>query len=656
MKRKVLVSVVCLLAAAGLGNRVTTTVLADEVGKDDTKRPRYVPNEIIVKYRKPAADKIEAGLLAGKKIVHVPLSDSLDRLARKYKATNVKSVFPRFKENQRRIEALKNKDSARLSEKERHLLARLARAPKGAKVPDLSRIYKIELDLEPGQTLEQVVAAYDSDPDIEYAHVNHIISLSKIPNDPEYPEWGQWNLYIIQAAEAWDIHTASRRVVVAVLDTGADYQHRDLRNNMWVNEAERRGLTGVDDDGNGYFDDIYGYDFGFDDGDPLDDDPWDSRGHGTACAGIIGAEGNNGLDIAGICWRVEIMAAKFSGPPDGQGSEADGATAAYYATANGADVASLSWGEPYPLPTMRQAFDYAYSQGVAVVAAAGNDSSSSAYYPASYPGIISVAATDWADNKAHYSNYGSWVDIAAPGEYVRSLAVTEGTRSGLRGTSFAGPHVAGASAFLLSAHPRLTPDELRDILMQTVDPVDPPSTCQSGRLNLFKAMKAALPSEGFIRLDRDYYSCADEISTSLVDFDLEGGGSHEVTVTANGGDSETVTLLETGPIPGIFEGSLSTASGDPNIEDGTLQVSHDVNITAIYEDSNDGSGNPATATDTAVTDCQGPVIFNVQIDPVGPRPTVTVETDEPTTAQVRCGLACGGPYAKYTGFSNAARY
>jgi predicted outer membrane repeat protein len=643
MKTKVLVSAVSLLIAAGLGNCVTATVLADEVGKDDTKRPRYVPNEIIVKYRKPAADKIEAGLLAGKKIGQVRLSDSLDRLGRMYKVKDAKSVFPRFKENQRRIEALEHKDRARLSEKEKHILARLARAPKGAKVPDLSRIYKIEL--EPGQSVEEVVAAYNNDPDVEYAQMNHIISLSKIPNDPDYPGWGQWNLHIIQAAEAWDIHTASRRVVVAVMDTGVDYRHWDLRNNMWVNEAERYGLADVDDDGNGYVDDMYGYDFGFDDSDPLDDDPWDFTGHGTACAGIIGAEGNNGLDIAGICWKVEIMAAKFSAPPEGEGYEADGATAAYYATANGADVASLSWGESYPLPTMKQALDYAYSQGVVVVAAAGNDSSSSAYYPASYPGIISVAATDWADNKAHYSNYGSWVDIAAPGEYVRSLAVGEGTRSGLRGTSFAGPHVAGASAFLLSAHPTLGPDEVRDILMQTADPAYPPSTCQSGRLNLFKAMKAAVPSEGFVRLDRHYYSCSDEISISLVDFDLEGGGSHAVTMATTGGDSETAILSEKVSIAGVFEGTIATSSEAVNIEDGLLQVSHDVNITATYEDSNDGTGNPATATDMAVADCQGPVISNVQIDAVGPRPTVTFETDEPTTAQVRCGLACGGPYA-----------
>ena len=162
-------------------------------------------------------------------------------MGRKYEFKKVKSIFPGFEENQRRLEVLKNKGKANLSRKEKHLLRRLARAPKGAKVPDLGRIYKIEL--EPGQSAEEVVAAYNRNPDVEYAQLNHVLSLSKIPNDPEYPDWGQWNLYQIQAAEAWDIHTGSRDVVVAVMDTGVDYLHGDMRNNMWVNEAERYGTT-----------------------------------------------------------------------------------------------------------------------------------------------------------------------------------------------------------------------------------------------------------------------------------------------------------------------------------------------------------------------------------------------------------------------------
>ncbi|MHC4477304.1 MAG: S8 family serine peptidase, partial [Planctomycetota bacterium] len=630
MKQKAVLHLVFVLMAAGLTKCGTTTVLAEVEGSNVSERPRYVPNEIIVKYRKGAADKLELGLLAGKRVGQVRLSDSLDRLRRKYKVKKAKSVFPKFKENQRRLEALKHKDKAHLSKKERHILRRLARAPKGAKIPDLSRIYKIRVELEPGQSLEEVLGAYNNDPDVEYAELNHILALFKTPNDPEYSSQG--NLHKIQAPEAWDIHTGSPEVVVAVIDWGVDYGHADLRDNMWVNEAERYGSAGIDDDGNEYVDDIYGYDFANNSGNPMDYD-----GHGTHCAGIIGAEGNNALDITGICWNVRIMALKF------MGDEADAATAVYYAAANGADLTSNSYGGPEESPAFEEALAYAHSQGVIMVAAAGNDDTSSPRYPAAYPHMIAVASTDGLDRKAPGSNYGSWVDIAAPGEVILSLHAGGGTTV-QSGTSMACPHVAGACALLLSANPTLGPDQVRDILMQTVDPVDPPSTCQSGRLNLFKAMKGGIGPAGLISLDRDYYLCLDQISISMRDSDLEGTGSHVVTVTTNAGDSETVTLFESGTIGGIFEGSVATASGDPNIEDGILQVSHDVNVTAIYEDSNDGTGNPATATDVAVADCQGPVISNVQTDAVGPRPTVTFETDEPATARVRCGLVCGGPY------------
>jgi parallel beta-helix repeat protein/predicted outer membrane repeat protein len=639
MKSKVLANLVFVLAMAGLTECITTTVLADEVGKNDAKKPRYVPNEIIIKYGKPAADRIEAGLLVGKRIGQMRLSDSLDKLSRRYKAKKVKSLFPKFKENQRRIEAIKSKDRARMSKKEKHILARLARAPKGAKVPDLSRICEIELDLEPGQSLEEVVAAYNRDPDVEYAQLNHSLRLFTVPNDPFY--YAQWNMVKIQAPEAWDIHTGSRDVVVAVIDTGVDYLHTDLRNNMWINEAERYGASGVDDDGNGYVDDIYGYDFAYDVGDPMD-----VLGHGTMCSGILGAEGNNGLDIAGVCWKIRIMAVKFF-PDEGEGDEADAAAAVYYAVANGADVTSNSYGGEEDSPVFEEALAYAYSQGVVMVAAAGNDNTSSVRYPASYPNMIAVAATDYVDNKTDYSNYGSWVDIAAPSSYgwASIISLNSGGSIGAGGgTSAACPHVSGACALLLSAYPTLNVDQIYDILMETVDPIEPGICSSNGRLNVFKAMQTGPGPEGSVELDRDYYSCSDQISISMKDSDLEGAGSHTVAVTTNRGDSETVTLFETGPIPGIFEVSVGTTPDDPNIEDGILQTSHDVVITVTYEDSNDGTGNPATATDTAVADCQGPVISNVQIDAVGPRPTVTFETDEPTTAQVRYGLACGGPY------------
>jgi subtilisin family serine protease len=408
-----------------------TTVLAE----NSTKKPRYVSNEIIVKYNKKTADKLEADLLSGKKTDQMGLSESLDRLGRKYKAKKVKSLFPMFKENQKRLEALKNKDKNHLSKKDKHILRRMSRAPKGAKVPDLGRIYKIELEL--GQSVEEVVAAYNRDPDVEYAQLNHKFRIFALPNDPEY--YLQWNMVKIQAPEAWDIHTGSPEIVVAVIDTGVDYLHVDLRNNMWTNEAELTGATGVDDDGNGYIDDKYGYDFAYNDGDPTDD----YGHHGTMCAGIVGAEGNNGLDLAGVCWKIRIMALKFI-PDDGDGDEGDAAEAVYYAVANGADVTSNSYGGEEDSPVFEEALNYAHSQGVVMVASAGNENTSSARYPAAYANMIAVAATDYDDNKTDYSNYGSWVDIAAPSGFGMSwiwVLKSGGGTGGGSGTSSACPQV-----------------------------------------------------------------------------------------------------------------------------------------------------------------------------------------------------------------------
>jgi len=235
-----------------------------------------------------------------------------------------------------------------------------------------------------------------------------------------YPESGEYNHppgtpdCDIDAPEAWDIHTGSSDVIVAVVDTGVDYNHRDLQANMWVNSGEIPD-NGVDDDGNGYVDDIYGYDFINKDSDPIDD-----RGHGTHCSGTIAAEGDNGLDIAGVCWDGRIMALKFLGS-DGYGNIDDAVTAFYYAVENGADVVSNSWGGGAYSYTLEQAIDYAHSQGVIMVAAAGNDDSNEPEYPAAYEHMVSVAATNSNDEKASFSNHGDWVDIAAPGVDVLSL-------------------------------------------------------------------------------------------------------------------------------------------------------------------------------------------------------------------------------------------
>ena len=303
-----------------------------------------------------------------------------------------------------------------------------------------------------------------------------------------------------------------------MLDSGVDYNHQDLVNNMWSNE-------------NGF----HGYDFVSDSNEPMDD-----HGHGTHCAGVIAAGGNNGLDITGVCWNTKIMALKFL-DSTGNGSSDDAIKAIEYAVDNGADVLSNSWGGGGYSKALKDAIDYAHSQGVIVVAAAGNDSSQQIQYPAGYNNVIAVAATDSNDEKASFSNYGNWVDIAGPGVDILSLRA-EGTSMGTTydsyttiasGTSMTCPHVAGACALLISVNTPLTGDTARDVLMATVDPIAAGICKSNGRLNIFNATKAIF---GYITLNNDYYSCSDQVDIRLSDVHLAGLGVQEVPLTTSGVD------------------------------------------------------------------------------------------------------------------------
>ncbi|MHC4620243.1 MAG: S8 family serine peptidase, partial [Planctomycetota bacterium] len=650
MKRTVIPNLIVLLVAA-----------ACAPAADTFPSERYVPNRILIKFRPHVAHAIEQQLNVNTAPARFTLSPELDRLNAKYKTKQIKPLFKDFKKNRQSLNAVLKKDKALLTEKEIRILARLRRAPAHAEVPDLERIYRIELALEPGQLLEDAVAAYNHNPDVEYAEPDYILSVNLTPSDPLYPlQWplnntgqmypasGQYKLppgaldSDIDAPEAWSLNIGYPPAIVAVLDTGVDYNHRDLQANMWVNEAELNGTTWVDDDGNGYIDDIYGYDFFSYDGYPIDD-----HGHGTHCAGIIAAHGDNALDIAGVCWNARIMALKFL-DWTGHGPTSAAVSALYYAVGNAADITSNSWGGGGYSQTLKEAIDYAHSRGVVMIASAGNDYSDTPVYPADYQNILAVAATDSNDQKAPFSNYGDWVDIAAPGVDILSLRAA-GTAMGITyddyttiasGTSMACPHVAGACALLLSANPTLINVDVYEILMRTADPIADGICLADGRVNVFNVVRQAVPSKGRIHLDHDYYSCSSIVSVSLGDCDLAGTATCAVTLATTGGDLETLILAEANSPLGFFAGAIPTAGSDPSIEDGALQLAHEQIITVTYHDANDGTGGPATAGDSAAADCRGPAILNLRIDPLGPEPKVIFETDEPGSALVNWGLEC----------------
>lgn len=612
----------------------------------------YVPNEIIIKFREETATNIEKALSEGKGVKDAKFTDSLSKLNNKYKLKHAGPIFRDFKKHRQQLQTLQNKNKSFLTKQDKHILRRLKRAPKNARVPDLDRIYKLELDLDGDQSLEEVVSAYRSDPDVEYAELNYIASIDSVPNDPLFPlQWAldnQRQIYPesgdytsppgtmdsdIDAPEAWDIHTDSSDVVVAVIDTGVDYEHRDLDDNMWTDAS-----------GN------YGYNFIKSNYDPMDD-----HGHGTHCAGIIAAEGDNGIDISGVCWNAKIMAIKAF-DHRGSGNTATSALAIRFATDQGADIISNSWGQRSDSDVLRDAIDYARSQGVLLVASAGNRNREEFQYPAAYENVISVAATDSHDHKNPLSNHAGWIDIAAPGVDILSLRA-QGISMGTiyddyttveSGTSMACPHVSGTLALMLSYYPLNSIEWITNKLLLTADNISDENPYYVGRLgtgrvNAYKALRDGF--EGNISLNRNIYSCNDKIIIQVFDFDLIENLTQQIILETDAGDEETVTLIQDANSPWIFKGRITTSPNPIIIGDGIMQVSHGQAIIAAYYDENNGTGLAIRQEVTAMVDCQPPAIFNVEVINIhSTGAEISFETDEPATAFVHGGTVCSGPY------------
>jgi len=385
------------------------------------------------------------------------------------------------------------------------------------------------LKIVSAKKVQDVVEQLNAATNVEYAEPNYQYHALLTPNDPSFNKlWGMENTgqtgglegADISATEAWDVTTGSDEVIIGVIDTGVDYKHEDLAENIYTNPGEDAWVipndptsgNGFDDDGNGKVDDYKGWNFVNDTNDPYDDNM-----HGTHVSGTIGAIGNNGKGVVGVNWHVKIMPLKFLAA-DGVGDTDDAIKAIIYATDMGAKILSNSWGGGAYSKALEDAIKYANDHGVLFVAAAGNDGVNTdevPNYPSNYdvPNVISVAASDHGDQRALWggggggddcgftcssamaatpgSNYGpNTVDLAAPGKDVYST-VPGGYRS-LSGTSMATPHVAGAAGLLLAKNPALTYLQIRDILFSTVDELSSFQniTVTGGRLNLAAALAA----------------------------------------------------------------------------------------------------------------------------------------------------------------------
>lgn len=355
-----------------------------------------------------------------------------------------------------------------------------------------------------------IIANLTASNEIEYAEPNYLLKAIEsipfeemaTPGDPDFDDlWGLHNEgqtggtfdADIDALEAWDVTTGNSNVIIGVIDSGVDWGHEDLAANIWVNEGEIPN-NGIDDDSNGYIDDVYGYDFINGDGDPMDD-----NNHGTHVAGTIAAVGDNGIGVVGVNWSAKIMALKFLGA-SGSGPTSAAIEAVEYSTMMGAHLTNNSWGGGGFSEAMYDAIEAAGDAGRLFIAAAGNDALDNEvfpHYPSSYDldNIISVASTTDEDLLSSFSNFGaSTVDIAAPGSNILSTLPGDNYAS-FNGTSMATPHVTGVAALILSQDPELSSDvvsyeAVRDRIFASVDilPNLDGVVSTGGRLNAFNAV------------------------------------------------------------------------------------------------------------------------------------------------------------------------
>lgn len=358
----------------------------------------------------------------------------------------------------------------------------------------LDKTYRIHFRNYTG--VEALITLFQKLPFVEYAEKAPLYRTSFTPGDLQ---GSQWALKKIEAEKAWDITKGKSSVVIAIVDNAVNIDHEDLAANIWVNSGELAG-NGIDDDLNGFTDDVNGYDVADGDANPRPPSGLASSSpftHGTLCAGIASAVSNNGVGIASLGYSVSIMAVKCSG--DNAADEGrtipGGYDGVYYAIRAGADVISLSWGGAGGIFITGENIVRAANQvGIVVLAAAGNSNSSEVFYPAGYSTVIAVGASDQNDKKASFSNYGTYLDIMAPGVSIQTTNSSSNTSySSASGTSMSCPLTAALCGLILSQNSGLSPDEVKSTLLAGADNIDELNSgftgkLGAGRINAFRSL------------------------------------------------------------------------------------------------------------------------------------------------------------------------
>ncbi len=475
---------------------------------------------------------------------------------------------------------------------------------------------------------------------------------------------------MMRAPRAWDdLKRTGTGVVVAVIDTGVCRTHPDIARHIWVNPGEDLDhdgvvmdpddMNGIDDDGDGFVDDLVGWDWAYADNDPSDD-----HGHGSHTAGSVAGDGTSGLHI-GVAPGATVMTLKVGVEFT---DEAQVWAAMQYAVEHGAAVISMSLGWPHDenpdRATWRTNVENAIEAGTTMVVAAGNEGSGNepdnVRTPGDVPRLIGVGATTCADAIAGFSSRGpvTWQDVSpfndfpwppglvkpdvsAPGEATMSSALCSGYAQ-MSGTSMATPHVAGAVALMLSAEPGLAPDEIKSILQQTAVDLGPAGSDNefgAGRVDAYEAVLAANGSNGLAAITSTDVSCGATIELSVSDKDLRGTGTLPVRVISTSDpQGQPVVLVESSVGSGRFDGEVALGPGGTN----SVQVADGDTITLTYVDASDGLGGTSVAKyDTAVADCAGPVIENLAHEAI----TATSFTLRFTTSEPAYGTVEYGPTA-----------
>lgn len=436
--------------------------------------------------------------------------------------------------------------------------------------PSLPSVLKISF--QNVQNIDAFIEALNKIPLVAFSEKVPLLKTDALPNDPTFPA----HLNQINAQNAWNVFNGNSNITVAIVDNAVMYTHQDLVLNTYTNTAEIAGNS-IDDDGNGYIDDVYGYDVA-----DLDNNAIPTNtlmDHGTHCAGIAGARTDNTLGIASIGWNIKIIPVKCTYNLSGTSAIDAGYEGIIYAAKAKARVISCSWGGSGAAVIEQTVIDYAWNKGCIIIASAGNAGSSTQNYPGAYNHVYCVASVGSGDLKSGFSNFGTWVDISAPGESIYSTipSASTGTYQNKSGTSMATPIVAGLAALMLSKCSWMSSTDVLNCISSTAVNIytlggnttySTGSQLGAGRIEAFQAMNCA---NGFLSIPPVANFFAFPLNTCpntpvpFTDSSLYGPSSY----TWNFQNGTPATSTSSAPVvqwasPGTYSVSLTVANGNGN--------------------------------------------------------------------------------------------